>query len=210
MRAFEELLTDPQNRAGRKNPSILRCSGPNDDVDDAESSDKATFVKCIHSAISTLEAQAPPAVMLNDGNLLIDKNLQKTFNEIMDKNSVGKLTSNLSLWAKALRDAVPQGLALAKVPTLGNVRQFGKKCCGAHAVLLELQAERLPKEVDMLENHVIQIESRLRKKGIGEGSGMVSLPPAFAKVLEATKAAGQKAKAAKAAKEASELKEGRT
>ena len=184
MRAFEELLTDPQNRAGRKNPSILRCSGPNDDVDDAESSDKATFVKCIHSAISTLEAQAPPAVLLIDGNLL------------MDKNSVGKLTSNLSLWAKALRDAVPQGLALAKVPTLGNVRQFGKKCCGAHAVLLELQAERLPKEVDMLENHVIQIESRLRKKGIGEGSGMVPLPSNFAKVMEATKAAGRKAKEA--------------
>ena len=143
-----------------------------------------------------LEEKAPSPCLLNDGNLLVDPKLQETFNTTMDKNEVGKLTSNLSLWAKQLRDAAPLGVTFARVPALVHMRQHGKKCCGAHAVISELCSSNLPKEVSKLEDHIVQIVARLRRKGIGEGQGMVPLPPNFAKVMEATKAAGRKAKEA--------------
>ena len=107
---------------------------------------------------------------------------------------MGKLTSNLSAWAKALRDAGPLGLNFPKVPSLLVVRQRGNMCYGVHAVLAELSDSVLPKKVQKLEQHILDIEVRLKKKGIGHGPGMVALPTNFEKVMEATKAASRQAK----------------
>merc|ERR1712129_447808 len=102
----------------------------------------------------------------------------------MDKNGVGQLTSNLSLWAKQLHDAAPLGVTFARAPTLlVHMRQHGKKCCGTHNVMSELRPSNLPKDVSKLEDHIVQIEAPLRRKGIGEGQGVVPLPPNFAKVI---------------------------
>merc|ERR1712129_388635 len=127
---------------------------------------------------------------------LVNPKLQETFTTTMDKNEVGHLTSNLSLWTKQLRDAAPLGVTFAGVPTLVHMRQHGNKCCGTHTVMSELRPSNLPKEVSMLEDHIVQIEARLRRKGTGEGQGMVPLPPNFEKVMQVMTFASQEAKQA--------------
>ncbi len=74
-----------------------------------------------------------------------------------------------------------------KYDQLASTRHHGKRCCGAHAVLCSVHASTLPKEPALLEAHVLALEARLRKKGIGTDPGMIAVPKQFSSVLSQLK-----------------------
>ena len=75
------------------------------------------------------------------------------------------------------------------------MRQHGKRCCGIHAVLVAVDPKAMPKEVSDLGAYVISLEARLRKKGFGEGQGLIALPKHFQAVLDRLREAASAARA---------------
>ena len=146
--------------------------------------------------IATVGTKFPPKVVLEDPELLINDKVKAEYHRYMNDNGCGALVAELSSWCCALRFAKSVRVDLPKFQDLQQWRVHGKRCCGAHAVLVHLAADKLPQNPAGLEQHAIDIEKRLRQKGIGNGDGMIALPPKFEVLLQGLKKAGQ-AEAAK-------------
>jgi hypothetical protein len=114
------------------------------------------------------------------------------FIDILNKSQGGTLVANLSKWNTILRDAKAKGLNITQPADLLHVRQHGKRCCGAHSVLSALLSPDVPKKSEDLEAYIVTLEAKLRKKGIGNTKGMISLPERFNKVLSEIKDASRK------------------
>ena len=76
----------------------------------------------------------------------------------MADNEVGKLCSELSGFAAAVRKAKALLVDLPKVPSLLAIRQNGKIFCGAHTVLTSVAVEALPTEVEKFPEYVAGLE----------------------------------------------------
>ena len=145
-----------------------------------------------------MKSLLPPVPMIEDADLLVNKDKQAAFATMMTERDIGSACSELSEWCHSVRNAKSKGLTLPKNGELAVVRQHGKRCCGAHAVLVAVDPKAMPKELSDLGAYVISLEARLRKKGIGEGQGLIALPEHPQAVLGRPKEAASAAKVAQA------------
>jgi hypothetical protein len=153
------------------------------------------WLKVVACRLKETHDSMPPKTLLEDPTLLTTPVKQTAFITAMNNSNVGARTAELSGLASIFRSMNAKALNFPKQVDLLNTRQHGKKCCGAHAVLTSVDAASLPEDACMLEGHAIEIETKLKRKGIGLGEGNIPLPPRFQAVLDGLKKAGQEAKA---------------
>ena len=135
----------------------------------------------------------PPACMVEDRDLLVNKNKQATFTKMMTERNLGSVCSELSEWCHSIRNAKAKGLSVPRNDEFAIARMQGKRCCGAHAVLVALDAKAMPQEMSELKAYVKALQIRLKRKGIGEGHGLIALPTHFQEVINAIKQTGSAA-----------------
>ena len=125
--------------------------------------------------------------MVEDGDLLVNKGKQAAFVKMMTERNIGSVCSELSEWCHSMRSAKAKGLSVPRNDELAITRLHGKRCCGAHAILVSIDAKAMPQEMSELNAYVINLQMRLKKKGIGEGPGLIALPSHFQEVMERLK-----------------------